>query len=245
MLKMTQSQWAGSSDIAGAFDDITSKKLFPYLVRQLDPSAIPPHYHRTDEYLCLVEGRMTFWHELSTERCIVNPGNALVVPAGLIHRVVVNEPSIYVMGLKRPLGMDGFQVRVDEGDFSRMELIEINYEIARAEQSQNDSFFNDLLAEEFEFHRAIGGTSVNKHDYLLGLVDANNSYAWIDAYDIAVETYGDFGIVTMMVTAKGTRGGKPFEGQYVNARMYQREARKWTLAKWANWIPSDSLGAAI
>jgi hypothetical protein len=115
-------------------------------------------------------------------------------------------------------------------------LLELNTQIAEAESQRKADFLDKVLSEALRFRRA-SGVVVDKATYLNDLKDPGNTYEYNVPEDVTPEIYGSLAVVTLLVRAKGTRAGKPFEGTFRNVRIFLNEPGKdshWQLHSWFN-----------
>ena len=115
-------------------------------------------------------------------------------------------------------------------------LIGLNTQIAEAENQRKADFLDKILSEALRFRRA-SGVVVDKATYLADLKDPSNTYDYNVPEDVTPQIYECLAIVTLRVRAKGTRGGKPFEGIFRNVRIFLNEPGKepkWQLHFWFN-----------
>lgn len=113
----------------------------------------------------------------------------------------------------------------------RRELRTLNVGIGAAEKEHDLEFLRDVLHDELIFRRA-DGTLVGKNEYLADV--PNRTYGALDVEIGDVDETSDNAVVTLTVTARGTRGGKPFAGTFRNVRMFVRDGERWRCKLWMN-----------
>ena len=116
------------------------------------------------------------------------------------------------------------------------DLIDLNIKIGEAETQRDEGFLSGILADDLRFRRA-NGAIVEKATYLADLQDLNNTFEYLHSKDVQAIVYENTAIVTLRVQAKGTRGGKPFEGTFRNIRLFLNQPDKqpaWQCYMWFN-----------
>jgi glyoxylase I family protein len=113
----------------------------------------------------------------------------------------------------------------------KQDLRELNVRIGVAEKDHDLQYLRDVLHEELVFRRA-DGTVVGKVEYLDGL--AARSYDLMDVEVLDVQEGAESAVVDVVVTARGTSGGKPFGGSFRNVRTFVRDNGRWRCRVWIN-----------
>jgi hypothetical protein len=114
------------------------------------------------------------------------------------------------------------------------ELKELNEQFAEAEKTQNEEFFQRVLADGLRFRRA-DGSETNKDGYIEALKDPRNTYDTLESRDVeAIVFDGRTALVSLRVLARGERSGKPFKGSFRNTRLFVKQAGNWKCAVWFN-----------
>jgi len=113
------------------------------------------------------------------------------------------------------------------------ELITLNEQIAKAEYNRDEAFLQKVLSESLVFKRA-DETVVDKTQYLAGLTNPENKYDYVIPQEIKVTPNGDIAFVSLLVYAKGTRGGKEFIGTFRNQRVFMKTGGGWQCHIWIN-----------
>jgi ketosteroid isomerase-like protein len=113
------------------------------------------------------------------------------------------------------------------------ELKKINEDIAEAELRRDEDFLEKVLADGLVFQRA-DGSIADKRQYLAGLTNPENKYDYVIPQELKVTPNGDIAFVSLLVYAKGTRGGKEFIGTFRNQRVFMRRDGNWQCHIWVN-----------
>jgi hypothetical protein len=120
-------------------------------------------------------------------------------------------------------------------------LCDLARRMGEAEKSRDAEFFKSLLAETLTFRRA-NGVVVDRATFLKDLLNPENTYDLLESEDVSATIHEGVAVVTLLVRAKGMRGGKPFAGVYRNIRIFLHEPKKdraWQLHAWFNVRVSD------
>ena len=113
------------------------------------------------------------------------------------------------------------------------ELIALNEQIGKAEYNRDEGFLDKVLSDNLVFKRA-DETVVDKKQYLAGLTNPENKYEYVIPQEIKVTQNGDIAFVSLLVYAKGTRGGKEFIGTFRNQRVFMKTNGGWQCYIWVN-----------
>lgn len=113
----------------------------------------------------------------------------------------------------------------DPVQFDDTTLCDLAHRMGEAEKSRDAEFFEALLAEQLTFRRA-NGAIVDKTTFLRDLLNPENTYHMLESEDISATVYEGIAVVTLLVTAKGTREGKSFAGVFRNIRIFVHEPDK-------------------
>jgi hypothetical protein len=116
------------------------------------------------------------------------------------------------------------------------DLVDLNIKIGEAEAQRDAGFLGSILADGLKFRRA-NGTIVDKLTYLADLQDRKNTFEYLHSEEVQSTVYENTAIVALLVRAKGTKGGTPFEGTFRNIRLFLNEPDKqpvWQCYMWFN-----------
>jgi len=113
------------------------------------------------------------------------------------------------------------------------ELTILNEDIAKAEYNRDEGFLDKVLSDSLVFKRA-DDSVVDKKQYLAGLTNPENKYDYVIPQEIKVTQNGDIAFVSLLVYAKGTRGGKEFIGTFRNQRVFMKKDGDWRCHIWVN-----------
>jgi Domain of unknown function (DUF4440) len=120
-------------------------------------------------------------------------------------------------------------------------LCDLARRMGEAEKSRDAEFFETLLAEKLTFRRA-NGSVVDRATFLRDLLNPENTYAMLESEDVSATVHEGVAVVALLVRAKGSRAGDPFEGVFRNIRIFVHEAVKqpaWQLHAWFNVRVAD------
>lgn len=119
----------------------------------------------------------------------------------------------------------------EPGESDERRLVRLNHQLADAERTKNTAYFERVLSADLEFRRA-DGSVVNKQKFIEQLAD--HAYEYVEPSDIRSTVLGTMAVVTLVVRAAGTAGGKPFRGVYRNIRLFSRSKTddSWELERW-------------
>jgi hypothetical protein len=130
----------------------------------------------------------------------------------------------------------------DEQASDKSALVDLNVRIAEAEKGRDAAFLRTVLSDSLRFRRA-NGTIVERPTFLDDLLNPTNTFERLDIEDVEVSIFEGVAIVTLIVRAKGTREGKPFEGVFRNLRTFLKEPDQrpsWKLHFWYNVRVDDT-----
>ena len=214
-----------------AVKDIGERKLWPYSLVAEHGATYRRHHHETDEMLYLIDGSLVFT-DVDDREYPVTQGNRLHIPEGVIHSVRTVDGATYLMGLTKMIALEKFPIWEEQEDVNGLDRL--NKEFGEAELGRNAAFFDARLGEDFLFHRA-DGTVVDKAGYVEALIDPENVYEFIHSNDVNVMAgSGDEALVSLRVSAKGVRKGKPFHGMFRNTRLFVKRQGQWRCVRWFN-----------
>jgi glyoxylase I family protein len=114
---------------------------------------------------------------------------------------------------------------------AQRDLRRLNHEIGRAEKERDRDFLAGVLDEDLVFRRA-DGTLASKVEYLDEL--EHRTYASLDVEIAEVDEQAHSAVVTAIVTASGSAGGKPFDGTFRNVRTFVDDGGVWRCRLWIN-----------
>lgn len=112
-------------------------------------------------------------------------------------------------------------------------LIGLNVLIGDAELNRDENFLREVLADDLAFRRASGAV-VTKDEYLSELIKPENTYEYLRSENIKAQINTDAALVSLVVSAKGKRGEKEFEGRFRNLRVFINDGKSWRCAVWHN-----------
>jgi glyoxylase I family protein len=110
-------------------------------------------------------------------------------------------------------------------------LAQMNVRIGEAEKAHDVEFLDQVLHEYLIFRRA-DGSVVTRRQYLDAV--PGRRYDVLESQVVQVEAGDESSLVTAIVRAAGTAGGKHFEGTYRNTRLFVNEAGRWLCRVWIN-----------
>jgi hypothetical protein len=122
-------------------------------------------------------------------------------------------------------------------------LCDLAHRMGEAEKSRDVEFFKSLLAETLTFRRA-NKIVVDKKTFLTDLQKPDNTFEMLKTEVTSVQVFERVvAVVTLLVSAKGLREGKPFAGVFRNIRTFRLEPdhkdQPWQLYAWFNERVSD------
>lgn len=112
-------------------------------------------------------------------------------------------------------------------------LIGLNVLIGEAELNRDENFLREILSDDLVFRRA-NGDVVTKEIYLSELANPENTYEYLRAENIKAQVNEDAALISLIVTAKGKRGEKKFEGKFRNLRVFTGDEKKRRCVIWHN-----------
>lgn len=112
-------------------------------------------------------------------------------------------------------------------------LIGLNVLIGEAELNRDENFLREILSDDLVFRRATGDV-VTKEIYLSELANPENTYEYLRAENIKAQVNEDAALISLIVTAKGKRGEKKFEGKFRNLRVFTGDEKKRRCVIWHN-----------
>jgi ketosteroid isomerase-like protein len=113
-----------------------------------------------------------------------------------------------------------------ENEAKQEELINLEHETVRAMQWNNGTLFRRIYGDDF-----IGilpsGQIKDKAGWISSIENSGVTYTSFIASDIRVRMFQDTAVVTCLWSARGTRGGLPFNRQFRVTQVYIYGQRGW------------------
>src|SRR5262245_61612473 len=230
-----------------ALQEISANGSWPYSLQATAGSTYPAHHHDTEETLYLLSGSLVFTEEDDGQEHRVEPGDKMLIPTGQGHSVRAVEESVYLMGLKRFIPLEGFPIWHAPANAEEY-FVALNRKFGEAEQDperpvelegvrfeNGRRFFEQVLARNLKFRRAGGGEPIGKEAFLEGLRAPGNETEAIQSSEIEVLGYSrDLVLVSLLVYLKGRRGGRPIDATFRNTRVFVRDPGEWRCVLWFN-----------
>lgn len=120
------------------------------------------------------------------------------------------------------------------------QLTKLNREMTKQEKlgAKGRPFFQEVLDDRFSLIRA-DGTTADKEQFLVGLVDSGNVSEVLTTQVRQVRVMDGQAFVEALVRLRGTRGGKPAAGKFRNLRLFEQSDAGWRCVMWFNVALDD------
>jgi mannose-6-phosphate isomerase-like protein (cupin superfamily) len=191
----------------------------------------PFHYHEFEEWLEVMEGKITFF-SAGRKPYELSKGEALYIPPGEVHRVQVGPEGVkYNMWWSVQVPDEDFMRELDAEDLS---LIDKNLKVPSVEDSEDrahfKAFFDEFLSEKLVFHTA-GGQLVTKNAFRdRKLADFKRIPS--DSVRVLHKSSESIFVSTAIHTESKAGGSRQ---SYSNLRLFVREKDMWKCSVWLNY----------
>lgn len=203
---------------------------------------VPFHYHNAEEWLEVLEGKISFFSAGEVEYRLVE-GEALEIPQGEVHRVEIGPERVrYQMWVPVDTGEPFESHMLDDEDLSlvrknlELPLVENqwdrkNPEALTTEDDKNRAFLDDFLSMQLTF-RSAAGKIFEKTQYMAR--GPGDPRLPSDCIRILHKSTGKDSETVLLSTVVHTQPKEGPRKSFSNYRLFVKEAGIWRCRVWMN-----------